>query len=60
VYAAIGVTVDGTREVLGLWIGTGGSLFVALAEDPAAAAAAGLAGLGDGRAVTAAATVAPS
>jgi predicted ATPase/DNA-binding SARP family transcriptional activator len=36
------------------------SLFVALAEDPAAAAAAGLAGLGDGRAVTAAATVAPS
>jgi transposase-like protein len=24
VYAAIGVTVDGTRDVLGLWMGTGG------------------------------------
>jgi tetratricopeptide (TPR) repeat protein len=35
------------------------SLFLALAEDPAAAAAAGLASLGDGRAVTAAA-VAPA
>ena len=35
------------------------SLFLALVEDPAAAAAAGLAGLGDGRAVTSAA-VAPA
>jgi transposase-like protein len=24
VYAAIGVTVDGTRDILGLWMGTGG------------------------------------
>jgi len=24
VYAAIGVTIDGTRDVLGLWMGTGG------------------------------------
>ena len=24
VYAAIGVTVDGQRDILGLWIGTGG------------------------------------
>jgi len=24
VYAAIGVTVDGKRDILGLWIGTGG------------------------------------